>query len=94
MSSAQLLAITAKRRAKNGGGIIDQKRALLPKQLWAIRARLERARHPRDLSLFNVAIWSKLRRCDVAKLVVSDLVTDARVRERLSVIQHKTKRPD
>jgi len=42
--------------------------------------------------LFNVAIDSKLRGCDLVKLEVSDLVKDGRVRERVSVIQSKTKR--
>jgi integrase len=47
----------------------------------------------RDLALFNVAIDSKLRGCDLVKLAVTDLVRDDRVRERVSVIQSKTKRP-
>lgn len=62
--------------------IIGQKRPLLPKQVWAIRARLELANNLRDLALFNVAIDSKLRGCDLVKLAVSDLVKDERVRER------------
>ncbi len=53
--------------------------------MWAIRARLELASYLRDLALFNVAIDSQLRGCD--------LVNDDRVRERVSVIQRKTKRP-
>nr|WP_271906698.1 tyrosine-type recombinase/integrase [Leisingera sp. SS27] len=66
---------------------------MLPKQVWAIRARLELAGNLRDLALFNVAIDSKLRGCDLVKLAVADLVRDDRVRERVSVIQSKTKRP-
>ena len=58
---------------------------LLPKQVWAIRARLELAGYLRDLALFNVAIDSKLRGCDLVKLAVTDLVKDDRVRERVSV---------
>jgi len=65
---------------------------LLPKQVWAIRARLELASYPRDLALFNVAIDSKLRGCDLVKLTVTDLVKEDRVRERVSVIQSKTKK--
>ena len=61
--------------------------------MWAIRARLELAGNLRDLALFNVAIDSKLRGCDLVKLSVTDLVKDDRVRERVSVIQSKTKRP-
>ncbi len=89
----RLSATTPKRRAWNEGRIIGQKRPLLPKQVWAIRALLELAGYPRDLALFNVAIDSKLRGCDLVKLAVSDLVKDDRVRERFSVIHSKTKRP-
>lgn len=63
---------------------MGQKRPLLPKQTWAIRARLELAGNLRDLALFNVAIDSKLRGCRLVKLAVSDLVRDDRVRERVS----------
>ncbi len=93
MPRVQLPAVTPKRRAWNKGRIIGQKRPLLPKQVWAIRARLELAGNLRDLALFNVAIDSKLRGCDLVKLAVTDLVKDDRVRERVSVIQSKTKRP-
>jgi integrase len=65
----------------------------LPKQAWAIRARLELARYLRDLVLFNVAIDSKRRGCDLVKLAVADLVKDDRVRARVSVIQSETRRP-
>ena len=93
MPRVQLPATTPKRRAWNKGRIIGQKRPLLPKQVWAIRARLELAGYLRDLALFNVAIDSKLRGCDLVKLAVSDLVKDERMRERVAVIQSKTKRP-
>lgn len=85
MPRVQLPAVTPRRKARNKERIIGQKRPLLPKQVWAIRARLELAGYLRDLVLFNVAIDSKLRGCD--------LVKDDRVRERVSVIQSKTKKP-
>ena len=93
MPRVQLPATTPKRRAWNKGRIIGQKRPLLPKQVWAIRARLELAGNLRDLALLNVAIDSKLRGCDLVKLSVTDLVKDDRIRERVSIIQSKTKRP-
>ncbi|WP_209506271.1 MULTISPECIES: tyrosine-type recombinase/integrase [unclassified Ruegeria] len=93
MPRVQLPAVTPKRRTWNKGRIVGRKRPLLPKQVWAIRARLELARNLRDLTLFNVAIDSKLRGCDLEKLSVSDLVRNDRVRERGSVIQSKTRRP-
>ena len=64
MPSVQLPAVTPKRRAWNKGRLVGQKRPLLPKQVWAIRARLELAGTLRDLALFNVAIDSKLHGCD------------------------------
>lgn len=93
MPRVQLPATTPKRRAWNKGRIIGQKRPLLPKQVWAIRARLELADNLRDLALFNVAIDSKLRGCDLVKLAVANLVEHDCVRERASVIQSKTKKP-
>ena len=93
MPRVQLPAVTPKRRAWNKGRIIGQKRPLLPKQVWAIRSRLEMTGNLRDLALFNVAIDSKLRGCDLVKLSVTDLVREDRVRERVCVIQSKTKRP-
>ncbi|CUH76733.1 site-specific tyrosine recombinase XerC [Tritonibacter multivorans] len=93
MPRVQLPAVTPKRKAWNKGGIIGQKRPLLPKQVWAIRARLELANNLRILALFNVAIDSKLRGCDLVRLSVDDLVKEHRVQERVSVIQSKTKRP-
>ncbi|MEM9872239.1 MAG: tyrosine-type recombinase/integrase [Pseudomonadota bacterium] len=93
MPRVQLPAITTKRRAWNKGRIIGQKRPFLPKQVWAIRARLELAGNLRDLALFNVAIDSTLRGCDLVKLAVNDLMTDCRIRDCVSVIQSKTKRP-
>ncbi|MDX1742123.1 MAG: tyrosine-type recombinase/integrase [Ruegeria sp.] len=93
MPRVQLPATTPKRRAWNKDRIIGQKRPLLPKQVWAIRARLELAGNLRDLALFNVAIDSKLRGCDLVRLTVKDLVSSERVRERATVVQSKTGRP-
>lgn len=93
MPRVQLPAVAPKRRAWNKGRLVGQKRPLLPKQVWAIRARLELAGNLRDLALFNVAIDSKLRGCDLVALKVGDLITDDRVRERVSVVQSKTNKP-
>jgi integrase len=93
MSKIQLPAITPKRKAWNKGRLIGQKRPLLAKQVWAIRARLELSDNLRDLALFNLAIDSKLRGCDLVRLNVTDLVIGGRVRERVTVVQSKTRRP-
>jgi|TARA_R100000935_G_scaffold58631_1_gene96653 integrase len=93
MPRVQLPAVTPKRRAWNKGRLVGQKRPLLPKQVWAIRARLELAGNLRDLALFNVAIDSKLRGCDLVALKADHLIRDGRVRERVSVVQSKTNKP-
>lgn len=93
MSRIQLPTVKPKRRPWNKGRLVGQKRPLLPKQVWAIRARLELAGNLRDLALFNLAIDSKLRGCDLVRLKVVDLVSSDSVRERVSVIQSKTNRP-
>ena len=93
MSNIQLPAIKLKRAPWNKGRVVGQKRPLLPKQVWAIRARLELAANLRDLAMFNLAIDSKLRGCDLVRLKVADLVVGDRVRERVTIIQSKTARP-
>lgn len=93
MSTANLPAIRACRPAWNKGRIVGQKRPLLPKHVWAIRVRLEIAGNIRDLALFNLAIDSKLRGCDLVKLVVADVYTAGQIKERTSIVQSKTRRP-
>jgi integrase len=77
----------------NKGRIIDQKRPLLPRHVWSIRVRLEMAGNPRDLALFNMAVDSKLRGCDLVALRVRDVFAAGRVKERASMIQSKTGKP-
>jgi len=93
MTTPNLPVIITPRRSWNRGRIIGQKRPLLPKHVWAIRVRLELAGKTRDLALFNLAIDSKLRGCDLVHLSVSDVYVAGRVKERTSVLQSKTKQP-
>ncbi|WP_171181978.1 tyrosine-type recombinase/integrase [Ruegeria sp. HKCCD8929] len=93
MTIANLPAIRACRPAWNKGRIVGQKRPLLPKHVWAIRVRLEIAGSYRDLALFNLAIDSKLRGCDLVKLMVADVYAAGQVKERTSIIQCKTQKP-
>jgi integrase len=67
-----------------------QKAPLQPKEVWAIRTRLQMAEKIRDLALFNLAIDSKLRGCDLVCLKVTDIAQMGEVRPRASVIQKKT----
>jgi integrase len=73
--------------------MIGQKRPLKPKDVWAIRVRLQLEGRKRDLALFNLAIDSKLRGCDLVCLQVDDVHAGGRVRDRATVIQQKTGRP-
>lgn len=93
MPKINLPVFTPKLAPWNKGRLIGQKRPLQPKQVWAIRARLELAGNLRDLALFNLAIDSKLRGCDLVRLRVADLVVGGAVRDRASIIQRKTGRP-
>ena len=93
MPVANLPAIRACRPAWNKGRIVGQKRPLLPKHVWAIRVRLEIAENHRDLALFNLAIDSKLRGCDLVRLTVTDVYAAGQVRERTSILQSKTGTP-
>jgi integrase len=77
----------------NKGRLTGQKRPLKPKEVWVIRVRLQLERRRRDLALFNLAIDSKLRGCDLVRLRVSDVCVGGRVQDRATVIQRKTGRP-
>ena len=83
----------AERRPWNAARKPGAKRGLKPQQVWAIRFYLDRERRPRDRALFDLAIDSKLRGCDLVKVHIGDLVSGARVRSRAMVIQQKTGRP-
>jgi integrase len=77
----------------NKGRLTGQKRPLKPKDVWAIRVRLQLRHRARDLALFNLAIDSKLRGCDLVRLQIDDVCAGGRVRDRANIIQKKTGRP-
>jgi integrase len=77
----------------NKGKLVGQKAPLKVKDIWAIRIRLQLAGKLRDLALFNLAIDSKLRGCDLVRLRVADVSRGSRVASRAMVIQRKTQRP-
>jgi len=77
----------------NHGRIVGPKPPLKPKHIWAIRTRLQRDGRVRDLAMFNVAIDSKLRGCDLVRLRVADIHLGDSVRLRTTVVQQKTGRP-
>ncbi|WAK02313.1 tyrosine-type recombinase/integrase [Methylobacter sp. YRD-M1] len=77
----------------NKGKLIGQKFPLKLKEIWAIRIRLQLANRMRELALFNLAIDSKLRACDLVQLRVCDVTQGNRVSARTIVMQQKTHRP-
>jgi site-specific recombinase XerC len=93
MSIDILPAIRPDRVAWNKGRIIGQKRPLLPRHVWSIRVRLEMAGNARDLALFNLAVDSKLRGCDLVGIRVTDVFAAGHVKERASIVQSKTGKP-
>ena len=93
MQTPNLPAVRTCRPTWNKGRIVVQKRPLLPKHVWAIRVRLEIVDNHRDLALFNLAIDSKLRGCDLVKLKVVDVFVTGQVKERTSITQSKTEKP-
>jgi len=86
-------ATVARRTPWNKGKLIEAKPPLRPNQVWSIRTRLLIERRTRDLALFNLAIDSKLRGCDVVALGVEDVAPTGYAVDRATVRQKKTGRP-
>jgi integrase len=76
----------------NKGKFVGPKPPLRPKHVWSIRTKLQAAGRTRDLAIFNLAIDSKLRGCDVVSLKVEDVAPHGYVLERATVRQKKTGR--
>src|SRR6185295_1861178 len=77
----------------NKGKLLGQKPPLKLKEIWAIRIRLQLDHRTRELALFNLAIDSKLRGCDLVGLHVRDVFQGSHVATRAIVMQKKTQRP-
>ncbi len=77
----------------NKGKLIGQKAPLKIKDIWAIRVRLQLSNRVRELALFNLALDSKLRGCDLVSLRVKDISHSDRVSSRAIVMQKKTSKP-
>ena len=77
----------------NKGKLIGQKSPLTMQDIWSIRMRLQNEGRLRDLALFNLALDSKLRACDLLNLRVSDVSNGNTINNRATVMQQKTGRP-
>ena len=87
------LLFKANNQPWNKGMIIGPKPPFKLKEVWAIRIRLQLSGDVRNLALFNLAIDSKLRACDLVTLRVRDVTQGYKVVPRATVMQRKTKRP-
>src|SRR5690242_20514774 len=93
MPDKDSLATVARSAPWNKGKLIGAKPPLRPNQVWAIPTWLLIERRTRDLALFNLAIDSKLRGCDVVALRVEDVAPNGYAVDRATVQQKKTGRP-
>lgn len=84
---------TSRRIPWNKGKLVGQKAPLRLKDIWAIRIRLQLAKRMREPALFDLAIDSKLRSCDLVKLRLRDVAHGGRIAARAIVMQQKTQRP-
>ena len=89
----QLIKCNSDQVPWNKGKLVGQKLPLKLQEIWSIRIRLQLAHRHRDLALFNLAVDSKLRACDLLCLRVSDVLVGGRVGSRAMIMQRKTKRP-
>lgn len=81
------------RQVWNAGRTVGAKRALKPKQTWEIRLFFNQHRRLRDRVLFDLAIDSKLRGCDLVQMKIGDRVSGGQIRTRAIVMQQKSGRP-
>ena len=77
----------------NKGKLTGAKPPLRPKHVWSIRTKLQIEGRARDLAMFNLAIDSKLRGCDVVAIRVEDIAASGYTADRATVRQKKTGRP-
>src|SRR5215216_5136462 len=90
---ANPFSTTSNRTPWNKGKLIGAKPPLRPKHVWSIRTKLQVEGRARDLAMFNLAIDSKLRGCDVVALKVEDIAPHGYAVDRATVRQKKTGQP-
>lgn len=87
------IATISPRASRNKGKLVGAKPPLRAKHVWSIRTKLQVEGRLRDLTLFNLAIDSKLRGCDVLSLRVDDIAPVGHALQRAICRQRKTRRP-
>jgi integrase len=93
MSDTDNFASLVRRTPWNKGKLIGARPPLRSKHVWSIRTRLQVEGRVRDMAMFNLAIDSKLRGCDVVALKVEDVAPNGYAIDRATVRQKKTGRP-
>ena len=94
MQDEVIVTPTSQKRVPwNKGKLTGAKPPLRPKHVWAIRTKLQIEGRVRDLAMFNLAIDSKLRGCDVVAIRVEDVAASGYTADRATVRQRKTSRP-
>jgi integrase len=94
MQDSEIHVPTASNRKPwNKGKLIGAKPPLRPKHVWSIRTKLQVEGRTRNLAMFNLAIDSKLRGCDVVALKVEDVAPNGYSVDRATVRQKKTGQP-
>jgi len=91
--NTESIVVARRRDPWNKGKLVGQKAPLRLKEIWAIRIRLQLGKRIRELAMFNLAVDSKLRSCDLVKLRVRDITHGDRVAARAIIVQQKTQRP-
>src|SRR6187402_340792 len=94
MQDEVIVTLTSPKRVPwNKGKLIGAKPPLRPKHVWSIRTKLQIEGRTRDLTMFNLAIDSKLRGCDVVAMKVEDVAARGYTLDRVTVRQRKTGLP-
>jgi integrase len=88
-----LFTSPAKHQPWNKGKFTGAKPPLRPKHVWSIRSKLQAEGRMRDLAMFNLAIDSKLRACDIVAIKVEDVAPNGYAADRATIRQKKTGQP-
>ncbi|MCJ8271658.1 MAG: tyrosine-type recombinase/integrase [Psychrosphaera sp.] len=87
------MTLSNQHSAWNKGKLVGQKQALKLEEIWRIRIHLELNNQLMELALFNLALDSKLRSCDLLALKVRDIMLGGHVQSRVTIRQQKTQTP-
>src|SRR5271169_1183703 len=93
LEQVNVIPTPQKRLPWNKGKLTGAKPPLRPKHVWSTRTKLQIEGRLRDLAMFNLAIDSKLRGCDVVAIRVEDVAAGGYTVDRATVRQKKTGRP-